>query len=510
MITVLDATVGVLAIYISYRLFKQNLRALPRPPGPKGYPIVGNSLQIPSNHPWERYMEWAKQYNSDIIRLIAPGSEIIIVSSMDKAVDLFEKRSAIFSDRPYLPMICGLIELSRWNLALMPYGDLWRDTRKGFHRYLGSQEMTSVRPKVLEYNHKLLRKLLSEPAEFLAHARAAPGALILNVAYGFKIADSDDPWLHLVDSANEGLIAAAIPGAFLVDLLPFLRWVPAWFPGAGFQRTARELRKLNADVYTLPYEDVKRQILHKGSAPESVTQAMLSGLDVTNITEYEEHCVPGIMFSAGADTTVASLKTFLLAMIMYPDVQQRAQDEIDVVLHGERLPNFDDMSTMPYTTALMKEVLRWHSPTPLGVARKNTEDDVYDGCFIAKGSIVIPNVWAISRDPKFYPGDPDSFRPSRFLDASGQLDPSVLDPTEFFFGFGRRICPGRYLAQDSMWIMMSSILAVFKISRRKEDIGVNLERYTTGIIISPEPFECIIEPRSPQAEQLILAQVEAL
>jgi len=68
---------------------------------------------------------------------------------------------------------------------------------------------------------------------------------------------------------------------------------------------------------------------------------------------------------AGTDTTLSSVKTLFLAMVNYPEVQRKAQEELDRVLQG-RLPQLGDEADLPYTTAVVKEVLRWHPVTPLG------------------------------------------------------------------------------------------------------------------------------------------------
>ncbi|EIN06167.1 cytochrome P450 [Punctularia strigosozonata HHB-11173 SS5] len=456
------------------------------PPGPRGFPLLGNALHIPAINPWLTFMEWGKQYGSDIIHLTAPGARIIVVNSIDVAVDLFDKRSTVYSDRPYLPMLCELVGLANWNIGFMSYGDHWRNIRRMFHRYLGPQEAKMLRPTTIRHTNNLLNKLLSQPEKFLDHVRTVPGEMILEVAYGIKVTGADDPWLRLAEEGNDSAIAAATPGRFLVDLLPFLKWVPAWVPGAGFKRLAMEWRQLNTDMYTLPYE------MLEGSATSSVAQTMLSNVDVTDVPEYDEYlmkvrdstrfitiCTNNVN---SCSSIIAVLKTFFLAMVIYPDAQELAHKELDSVLQGERLPDFHDMLSLPYTMALVKEVQRWHPVLPLGVARRTTQDDVYGDYLIPKGSMVLPNVWAMSRDTKDYPDDPDSFNPARFLGASGQLDPSVRDP-DYAFGFGRRICAGRHMASDSIWIMMASILATFKISRRKEDVGVSLERYTSAFIV---------------------------
>ena len=80
-------------------------------------------------------------------------------------------------------------------------------------------------------------------------------------------------------------------------------------------------------------------------------------------------------------------------MTAYPEVQRKAQEEIDRVVGSDRLPNIRDREDLPYVNAIAKEVLRWHPVGPLGFPHLSTEEDVYEGYFIPKGSIVIPNIW---------------------------------------------------------------------------------------------------------------------
>ena len=97
-----------------------------------------------------------------------------------------------------------------------------------------------------------------------------------------------------------------------------------------------------------------------------------------------------------APQTVASLQCFFLAMLVYPDVQRKAQEEIDRVIGDGQLPGFDDRDDLPYVDALVKEVLRWHPVGPLAFPHMATSDEVYRGYFIPKGALIIPNVWFVA------------------------------------------------------------------------------------------------------------------
>lgn len=93
--------------------------------------------------------------------------------------------------------------------------------------------------------------------------------------------------------------------------------------------------------------------------------------------------------------TVSTVSSFYLAMALYPDVQRRAQEEIDRVVGRNWLPGYEDRDNLPYINAVVKEALRWHPVTPMGVAHSLMEDDVCDGYHIPKGSIIMPNIWSV-------------------------------------------------------------------------------------------------------------------
>jgi cytochrome P450 len=287
----------------------------------------------------------------------------------------------------------------------------------------------------------------------------------------------------------------------MVDILPFLAMVPAWFPGAGFKHIAREWRGSLEKMVSAPYELVKDQMV-AGIAPVSFTSNLLEGSD---LSAEEDHAVKWSAFSlyaGGADTTVSVIYSLFLAMTLFPDVQKKAQAEIDAVVGPDRLPSFVDRDSLPYIDALVKEVLRWNVVTPTGFAHCVTEDDIHDGYYIPKGSLVMPNVWFMLNDPRTY-ANPSQFNPERFLAKVGK-EPEMA-PRTVCYGFGRRICPGLHLADASIWISTVMSLAVFDISKVVEN-GVEITPDVDplpGTISHPKPFKCSIKPRSAAAIRLI-------
>ena len=128
------------------------------------------------------------------------------------------------------------------------------------------------------------------------------------------------------------------------------------------------------------------------------------------------------------------------------------------------------------------------------IPHKLTEDDVYEGCLIPGGSMVIGNAWAIMHDPDVFP-DPEAFRPEHFLThtqgGTFNDDPATDRATDLPFGFGRRICPGRFMARESVWTAIANVLASFTIKQATDKKGQLVpvqEEYNSGIVAyAPSP-----------------------
>jgi len=219
--------------------------------------------------------------------------------------------------------------------------------------------------------------------------------------------------------------------------------------------------------------------------------------------------VLGSMFQAGVDTTVSTMSSLFVALILFPEVQKRAQAQIDSVISRERLPTFGDRSRLPYIEAICKELLRWQLVLPLGFPHASTEDCVYRGFFIPKGSIMISNAWAILHNPDLYP-DPDTFQPERFLNEDGTFrdDPAI----SLAFGGGKRICPGRHLVDETLFIVTASVLSVFNVAKARDEDGheipVSPMVQADSILSHPVKFECSITPRDKAAEDLITEDLD--
>ena len=97
------------------------------------------------------------------------------------------------------------------------------------------------------------------------------------------------------------------------------------------------------------------------------------------------------------------MQAVFLAMSLNPEVQNTAQAELDRVVGPNRLPEFRDLDSLVYVQAILKEVLRWHTVTPLGIPHRTQEDDIFCGYFVPAGTVLIANIWFASLRPLTFP-----------------------------------------------------------------------------------------------------------
>ncbi|KAK0213682.1 cytochrome P450 [Armillaria fumosa] len=459
------------------------------PPGPKGLLIIGNIYDIPKKFEWVTYRELSRHYGSGIITLNLMGAPDIVINSREAARDLLEGRSLICADRPNFPMLNDLMGFG-WETAFAHYGEVWKAHRKIFYQEFGGSNAATYNHQQVNSARFLLRRLLDDPEVFMDSIRLMAGRMILGITYGINVKAADDYYLQIAEASLKAIAVAANAGSFLVDIFPILKFVPDWFPGAGFKRKAKEWRK---PIVAMPavIMDFVEQSMKNGSAEPSEAEEILSGTMAS-------------FYAGGADTTVSTLCSFILAMVLYPEVQKKGQAAVDEAVGSGRLPEFNDCKSMPYLQAIVNGVLRWAPVVPLAISHRCSEDNKYRGYDIPAGATVVGNVWALLNDESTYGPDTHKFSLDRFM-KDGNLNPAVPFPSEAFC-FGRRICPGQNLAVDSVKITIASLLAVFEFGKAVDDDGETIEpsgEYTLGMLSYPMPFNCSIRPRSDAAVSMI-------
>lgn len=245
-----------------------------------------------------------------------------------------------------------------------------------------------------------------------------------------------------------------------IDLLPALKYLPG--PLAPWKAKAQALRAEMRHYYQdILFGELKRR-LAKGQC----TDAWLAKLVQHNPDNLSDECLAwngGVMLEGGSDTTSGALLTFVLAACCFPDKAAAARAEIDRVVGHERSPVLDDIASLPYCDAFVKEVyvpphadsdgrMRWRPVAPAGVPHLSTKDEVYRDHLIPAGTLVVGNTWAALHDPELYDA-PEEFRPERFVQHKYGLKADVGGWRNTLpYGAGRRICLGMQVAENSLSI----------------------------------------------------------
>ncbi|KAF5387184.1 hypothetical protein D9615_001583 [Tricholomella constricta] len=501
--------------------FIGNSRRAPLPPGPRGWPVIGNLFDLPTRGdplPWLAH----KVAYGPISSVTVLGQTIVLLNDLQTTIDLLDKRSSIYSGRPIFPFAGGMVGWDQ-QMIMAQYGEHFRTMRKLLKSYLGSPTAVSTFRHIQEIETRyFLARVLDNPTKLISNIRLTAGAISLRISHGYTIeTDKPDPLVDLVETAAKDFYHATMPGAWLVDIFPIMKHLPSWLP---FKKAAALYRSHNLEQTDRPHSFVKRRMKAGTELPSFTSSMLQNGVDES--TEHAIKYAATAIYGGGSDPAVAALSTFILLMILHPDVQKRARDELDSVVGTKRLPELKDRPRLPYLDAVLKEVLRWHTTGRIGIPHRSIQDDIYDGYLIPKDSIILPHMWYgpsfdddlglimtlinrnITRDPQLY-SNPSEFRPERFM-ADGNNSPE-LDPNTYIYGFGRRSCPGRDFANANMFITLAMTLSVFQIEKGRDENGVEIEprcEFEGGTVSHPLPFAYTIKPRSADAEFLIRTVAE--
>ncbi|QRW02508.1 cytochrome P450 family protein [Ceratobasidium sp. AG-Ba] len=374
--------------------------------------------------------------------------------------------------------------LMNWGnlIVTLGYNDRWERSRRMIHPLLSKKAVEEFYPAQQLQARLLLQRLssasntLNKSDEVDVELYRTLAAILTDSIYGYKINSTDDEFMRDFRTAANNLAEAASPANFLVNLFPALVKIPEWALWTDWKRTAREWREQQQHTVNYCYYRAKAKI-GNGEGEASMIRSLLAsaeglGLNADEVDDYVKQTAIMLLI-AGTDTSASTLLVFFLAMVWFPEVQKRAQAEIDSMIGINRLPNMDDKSRLSYVTRLINEVMGWRPVIPTGIPNSSYEDDVYKGHQIPKGAIIFGNVWygaleesyriltksyiyrAMSHDPDVYK-NPETFDPDRYLSSNIPPPPA--------FGFGRRLCPGVHYTEAVLFIVVALILSTFNIS----------------------------------------------
>ncbi|XP_069672280.1 methyl farnesoate epoxidase-like [Periplaneta americana] len=461
------------------------------PPGPPYLPIVGSIFSMPKKLAHMTMAgEWRQKYGPVVGFFLGPRTAV-----------------AICGPREVLEV------LRREEFQIRPDGDFFRE--RSFGKKLGI--FFSDGPFWVEQRRFTLRHLrdfgfgkksmegfiLDEVEDILLHMKDLKVMQVtglftvsaLNVLWGMiagiRYERNDERLQDLLKKLTE-VFRAGNPTGPLTNIFPILKWIA---PGLlGHTKTMDTLKSL---------QEFFRQSIrehHKSldeNNPRDLTDVYLKEMkrqyDNPDSTFTEEGLITICldMFAAGGEATTSTLGFCLLYMVVYPEVQKKVQKELDAVVGRDRRPTLEDRAKLPYMEAVLTELLRVCSVAPTTPPHSVNRDTYVNGHFIPKDSMVLVNLYSLFQDKEHW-GDPEVFRPERFLDADGKF---VKDEWMIPFGVGKRVCVGEVLLRSVAFLFFTSIVQEFWLSVPEGDPKPSTVPLS-GFTIAPAPFRVKVTKRA--------------
>ncbi|KAI8649870.1 hypothetical protein NCS56_01437900 [Fusarium sp. Ph1] len=506
---VLISIVGVISIY-AFRVASTRRRAkgAKAPPGPKGWPVVGNAPELASSdgNLIPIFNRWAKIYG-DIVQFSILGEKQIVLSSDRIAHELFVKRGPKYSDRG-TPHAMAYITRDL-NPALMPKNEAWRRERKLIHSAISITSNDKYLELMEEEAKLTMRDLVDDPSDFDNHMKRYAFGVLTRSMLGFRVSSADDPFITETDSFIDEAMKCFRPDEYPGNVFPFLRYLPTWLvPSLG------NMERIKNKAYDEIFKLQKKIELSvkKGTASPSTYRHFFENRDEYVISNEEAGYAFDSMVGGGTRSPYNALLTFLYLMMEFPEWQEKLQRHVDKVVGPDRLPCFADIPNLPMVRAVVKEGIRYRSiMAELGIPHRLEEDDIYDGYFFPKDTVLHANYAAILMDKDTYP-DQQPFNPARWLEPSYPTykEPLTVHPNcQNFtpFGYGRRACPGYDFAERTLVILVAQIAWSYEVKKpidpkTNKPVVIDM-KYEPTPNPRPLPFPCEIRLRSVDRSKLV-------
>ncbi|KAG1737540.1 cytochrome P450 [Suillus paluster] len=456
----------------------------PLPPSPTTWGLWGHVL--PYHRSYLTVEKWIEELGP-VISFRSGTRRIVIIGRQKAAIDILEKQGGATSDRPSMYSTSEMLSGGQ-SIAFSHAGERLHHMRRALHLHLGPRSLEQHELIQLSYAKDMVMDIIDDPSNFQNHTLTFVSSVIMKVAYG-KNTRTFAGDLELKDARQriEELGKSQRPGAYLVDSIPWLRYIP-WYG-----KDLREGFERGRKIYTAQLNRVKHQLQRNEDIGPSFAKYMLETEHSYPFTELERAWLVGSLLLA-SNTTAAALCTVLMVAALFPEEQAKVQAEFDAVIGRNRVPTFADENSLPLLRAFIAECQRWRPSAAEGLAHQTTKDVIWENYCIPAGTTVFGNHWAISRDPDVFP-DPHAFKPERWLNDQGGLR---KDHKFYTFGFGRRVCPAQHLVPRSVFIHSLLVLWAFRMTldptKPADDMG-----YMIGVVPDIQPCTVQFESRVPES-----------
>ncbi|KAJ7567654.1 hypothetical protein O6H91_01G000800 [Diphasiastrum complanatum] len=488
--------VGSLGLFIIILwIWRRQERRPNLPPGPRPLPLIGNLHQL-GKIPHKSLYHLAKEFGP--IMYFRLGSvAAVVATSGEVAREFLQTHDQNFSMRPetisgkilgYDQVSMVLSPMNRPDLKKIVSVHLLNAKRIEESRHVRLEELSLLVKAIFEdYEHNRVVNVLDKVCGTLTNIIFR---LVINRRLPF---DDISRFEGLADQLMTYL------GTFLVgDLIPCLGFFD-------FSGTKSKMRKLHQQVDEFLDQVIqkyrKEKEMHPMASSKDVLDILLSlssHSSETNQTMLNDKLIKAIMldiFIAGPRTSTKAVHWAMAELLRHPKVARKVQQELDQVIGTDRMVNESDLPNLPYLHAVVKEVFRLHSPSPLLLPHESANDCKVCGYDVPKKTRVLINVWAVGRDPSVW-DDPLEFDPERFIKNS-HIDVKGQNFELLPFGSGRRACPGITMGLISVQYTLATLLHAFDwalpAGQRPQDVDM---REVAGLgLTKATPVLALATPR---------------
>ncbi|KAI5330272.1 hypothetical protein L3X38_029670 [Prunus dulcis] len=447
-------------------------------PGPSGLPVLGLVLAFTGSLTHRVLAKLAETSKAKPLMAFSVGfTRFVISSHPDTAKELLN--SSAFADRPIKESAYELLFHKAMGFA--PFGEYWRNLRRISATHLFSPKRIAsfglfrenIGHKMVEEMKALMERAGEVEVRKVLHFGSLNNVMmsVFGRSYEFGEGCENDGEAHeLEELVSEGY-----------ELLGIFNWSDH-FPLLGLldlqgvrKRCKKLVAKVNVFVGKIIEEHRVKRVVGADHESGDFVDVLLDLEKVNRLSDSDMIAVLWEMIFRGTDTVAILLEWILARMVLHPDIQAKAQSEIDTVVGTDnRSVSDSDLPNLPYLHAIVKETLRMHPPGPLlSWARLAIHDTHLGHHFIPAGTTAMVNMFAITHDEKIW-SDPNEFKPERFImneDVPIMGSDLRLAP----FGSGRRTCPGKAMGLATVELWLAQLLQSFKwVPSDDQSAGVDL------------------------------------
>ncbi|KAM3834580.1 cytochrome P450 2J2-like [Vipera latastei] len=464
------------------------------PPGPFRLPFIGSLWRLGIRLSEKTFRKLAKQYGN-IYSLWIGNQHAVILSGYKAVKEGLIDNSQAFVDRPSTPF---LIALTKNRGIGFSGGHVWMQQRRFSvitMRKLGLGKR-GLETQIQEEAQQLVEFFTSTKGQAFDPAMPITNSIcnvICAAAFGYRFSTDDKEFLEMIEAIR---IILKFPGSVCHALYEVFPYIMKYLPGP-HQTVKSACRRIISFSRKQVKHHKENQNLHE---PQDFIDFYLFQIeksqDHPNSTYNEDnltHCIFDL-FVAGTDTTSSSLKWALLVMANHLDVQDKVHEEIKEALGSSHSICYQDRKKVPYTNAVIHEIMRNKFILLFGLPRQCVKDVYLSNFLIPKGAILTPDLRSVLFDPEHWE-TPDEFNPNHFLDKEGNFVPKdAFLP----FGAGARVCLGELLAKIEIFIVFTSLLREFRFQPPEGQEKLS-QKTIIGLGVNCLPYKICALPRNKQS-----------